>query len=254
MARLGKCKLCGRQAELVKSHIIPEWVFTRLYDQKHRLLRVASHKRSPVGFKPKGEWGRFLCDACESRFKTLDEYGRAVIFSSPHDTNFGMRTEKANHGMNILNVDYARLKLFQLSVLWRATVCDRDFFSEIDIGGYEETIRDMLIAEDPGPALTFGCIMSVVRPRPDLMLHELIDQPVMCSQGCWTTARFLFAGCVWLYVICPDAWEFPLKRFFASPSSPLPVLITELSDLPGLIEKIKWLRDQMEDRDRNSFS
>ncbi len=246
----GVCKLCGNTAKLVKSHIIPEWAYKRLFDEKkHRLMRVASDDLKAISFLPTGVYDRFLCDACESSFKELDEYGRAIIFSKPGEQTFGVEPESAPHGLNILKIDYNRLKLFQLSVLWRAAVCDRDVFAQVDLGEHEPRIRRMLLNNEPGVAEEYGCVMYAVKPAPKEMLHELILPPETCDKQGWRIVRFLFAGCIWLYVIAEDASEFPLRRFFARPGVALPVLVTELAELPGLVSTLQRLRDQLEGQD-----
>jgi len=41
---VGECKLCGVERELVRSHIIPEFAYTLVYDDKGRIGAVL---RSP---------------------------------------------------------------------------------------------------------------------------------------------------------------------------------------------------------------
>lgn len=247
---VGDCALCGMNAKLVKSHIIPEWAYRPLFDQKHRILKIKSDNPSPVGFVPTGEWDRFLCHECEASFQKLDEYGRAIIFSEPGQPTFGIGTGPTEYGVDIYPVDYKRIKLFQISVLWRASVCKREFFKDINLGEHEPTIRDMLINGNAGASDDYGCVLSAVRTQPDMLLFN-IDQPDMYEEKGWKIARFLFAGCIWLYIIRQGAKCFPLSSYFAQPESPLPILINELENIKGLASDLQWLENIVSNRDKS---
>jgi hypothetical protein len=240
MEILGNCKLCGIHAKLVKSHIIPEWAYKPLYDDddNHRMLRIVSNHQSPVGFQRSGEWDRFLCDTCEKSFNQLDDYGRAVIYSRPGDPTFGIQTQTAEYGVNIISVDYSRLKLFQLSVLWKAGVCSRAVFSDVNLGKHQSAIRQMLLQKNPGDGIEYGCVMGALMPESGKTLDQVIDRPATFIHDNWTIVRFLFAGCVWLYVLHDDAHNFPLRKYFLTPGAPLPILIGSLNEVPGLIKHL----------------
>ncbi len=247
MATVGKCALCGIQAELVKSHIIPEWAYKPIFDSEHRLLRISSQHRQQVGQAHSGEWDRFLCAQCEASLNEYDEYARAVIYSKPGEPTFGIVPQRAKYGVNILNVDYSRVKLFQLSVLWRASVSKRELFAAVDIGIHEPIIRAMIREADPGDAIEYGCVMGALIYEPGKLFHEVVDKPVMYEQGEWTMARFLFAGCVWLYVLSQDAHNFPLRKYFLAPGAPLPLHIGNVQDLPGLVNHLREMGDIVSD-------
>ena len=52
------------------------------------------------------------------------------------------------------------LKLFFLSVLWRASVSDHEFYALIDIGASENIIRNMILRADPGNSDEFSIILA----------------------------------------------------------------------------------------------
>ena len=54
----------------------------------------------------------------------------------------------------IADFDYARLKLFFISVLWRAHLSQDQFFDAVDLGPWQSTARQMIWEGDPGlPAI-----------------------------------------------------------------------------------------------------
>jgi len=241
----GRCKLCHNDRKLVKSHIIPDWAYKRIYDSNHRILSVASNTIVPIRFPRTGEWDRFVCSECEEFFKYLDDYGRAIVFSRPGESTYGISTQRADYGANVLNVDYARMKLFQISILWRAGISDRPFFEEIVLGAHEPILRQMLVRRVPGDAIEYGCVMAAVKYAPKKMLSDLIARPFMSTVDGWSAARFFFAGCLWDYVLHDDAHDFPTRSLFLAPGAPLPIIVASVTDVASLMNDIKWLQHQI---------
>jgi hypothetical protein len=65
------CRLCGNDAELCDSHIVPEFLYKPLYDGKHRTL----HARGDLTSKrlvQKGLRERLLCVECERRIGEIE--------------------------------------------------------------------------------------------------------------------------------------------------------------------------------------
>ena len=75
------CKLCQNSTELIKSHIIPEWAYKPLYDEKHRFSSIETRIAKRAIYKQKGLTEKLLCLQCDSGIGRYDEYTRAVIFS-----------------------------------------------------------------------------------------------------------------------------------------------------------------------------
>ena len=59
------CALCLREAALCRSHIIPEFLYEPIYDDKHRLKLLSVIPEQPTTYKQKGIWEKLLCEACE---------------------------------------------------------------------------------------------------------------------------------------------------------------------------------------------
>ena len=53
--------------------------------------------------------------------------------------------------MNISGADYRKMKLFVLSLLWRAHISNNAFFKEINVADHEKDLRRFINAGDPGP-------------------------------------------------------------------------------------------------------
>ena len=194
--QMGSCSLCGARSRLVKSHIIPEWAYGPLFDKSHRIMRIKSNAHKVFSYRPSGEYDRVLCGACEEQMAKLDEYGRSAIYSTPDQQTFGMKTGPNNLGLEIINLDYARMKLFQLSILWRASVSRREFFAELDLGTNASVIKEMLFKEQPGNPDDFGCMIVGIQNEAGQLEDKFILPPTMYKIEGWNIARFYYAGCL----------------------------------------------------------
>ncbi len=77
-----KCRLCLREEDLCKSHIIPEFCFTPFYDKDHRIIEVSDVEKGKVRRMQKGMWERLLCTKCESLLNGWERHSRR-IFTDP---------------------------------------------------------------------------------------------------------------------------------------------------------------------------
>lgn len=144
------CRGCGETKPFVKSHIIPE-SFCKLLSRPGKAARLVSSgeyaKLSPIGaYDPD-----ILCSGCEKKFGIPDDYAFAFLHGGK--TNFGsIHYEKTLVALVVKDFDYRKLKLFVLSVLWRASVSKIKFCSEIELGDEEEKrLRDIaLYGAEPG--------------------------------------------------------------------------------------------------------
>lgn len=159
------CRLCLREKELCKkSHIIPNFMYRELFDEKHRMI-----KGTPVtGERPQslqsGEYqGGLLCPDCDNGILgSYEAYASKVLYSGgiPVTTR---DIRKADDGLEITIVqglDYRKFKLFLLSLLWRASISTLPFFAAVDLGPYEKKLRIMLLTGDPGPSGTYPCVLT----------------------------------------------------------------------------------------------
>ena len=63
-----KCFLCLSEATLRASHVVPEFFYKPMYDEKHRFFTVSSDPERRDRMHQKGVRESLLCDDCEGRF------------------------------------------------------------------------------------------------------------------------------------------------------------------------------------------
>ena len=136
------CKLCQRQAKLVASHIIPEFLYKTLYDSKHRFQQVSADPAVSNQYKQKGFREPLLCEDCEQRLSVSEQYMSKLL-------NGGVPTIVSLDGRRIRfrDIDYNKLKLFQISILWRAGVSSLPVFSQVQLGPHEPRLRHDLLTD-----------------------------------------------------------------------------------------------------------
>lgn len=227
---IGNCRLCQEDRKLLNSHIIPEWAYKTMYDEKHRFFQISSDTERGKTDRFKGEYEHLLCQDCENSTAKWDDYARAVIFSKPGEKTYGLMTSGIEGAVQIENVDYKLFKLFQLSLLWRASVTKREFFSRVCLGPQENRIREMLVAEDPGNPEMFGCVMLAFMISSKELLHELITRPVPFYANSHKWYKFLFAGCGWIFVASSHRKQFKQKDIFLRPDKPLIIPVCRAQD------------------------
>jgi hypothetical protein len=77
----GSCKLCMSAGPLRRSHIVPEFLYKPLYDQKHSFSGIADSGRLStlqIGLRE-----RMLCQDCEARLQKWEDKAARVLRQLP---------------------------------------------------------------------------------------------------------------------------------------------------------------------------
>ncbi|ALO44896.1 hypothetical protein [Pseudohongiella spirulinae] len=140
------CRLCKKENQLQKSHIIPEFLWKGLYDESNTFFGITG--TGPFGHRKlqKGLREPLFCRACEQHFNDAFE----KPFNKQWIKNTQMPKVWANDTLIWMQFDYATFKLFHLSILFRAHVSSLPDFTVVDLGAHAERIRNMLTEENPG--------------------------------------------------------------------------------------------------------
>jgi hypothetical protein len=104
-------------------------------------------------------WEHLLCGICERRLQKWEEYAARVIYQK---RLFDFPSTKPRELRKLADLNYPKLKLFLLSVLWRMSASSLPLFEQVRLGPHEQKIRDMLLSEDPGSVTDYGSTVVVV--------------------------------------------------------------------------------------------
>jgi hypothetical protein len=162
MTQNGACALCCAVGTLQNSHILPEFLYEHVYDEKHRYNVLSVRNGEQNRIEQKGARERLLCLACERLLNTYETYASLVIKGGAK----GVSYRREGSVLFLRGIDYCRFKLFQLSILWRAGVSSLPFFERVQLGPHQERLREMLLAGDPGKSSTYPSILWGLTLKP----------------------------------------------------------------------------------------
>lgn len=189
------CHLCKNKSELRNSHIIPEFVYKMLYDDKHKFHVLSTQDKRPRPMEQKGIREKLLCGDCEQKLSVFEKYAREVILGGVEIT-----VENKGNLTKISDINYQKFKLFQMSILWRASISSHQMFSRVSLGRHEEIIRKMIHEDDPGNQLDYPCLVYGLASDKGIQ-SNLIDQPRKLKIEGHTTYRFVFSGFMWSFYV-----------------------------------------------------
>ena len=171
----GTCKLCGQTANLVESHVIPKALHTDTLRKDG--LRIYSANLPYSKNSPIGEYDQFVCQYCENSFGPYDAYGVTFVRKyADGESGKPLVGDSFEHGF-IADVDYKMLKLWILSMLWRADACAREFFDGINVGEqWRNTLTENVRCQSPGSDEYFAVAATLFDE--DIFGREMLHPPV----------------------------------------------------------------------------
>lgn len=129
----GICKLCLKEGELQKSHIIPRSYFKRLKKDDGKIMVVQEGKKSITGnFDPKEP---MLCRDCE-QFLSISYEHYGILVLRDHK-NF----RKNSDHIVIASFQYEKFYLYLISILWRASIAKHMYYDTVQ---GSENLDDLL--------------------------------------------------------------------------------------------------------------
>jgi len=209
----------------MNSHIIPEFIYKPLYDEKHRFHVISTYKKKDRPKEQKGIRERLLCLDCEQHISRYEDYARKVLFG-------GVEISVLNEsgGIIVSEIDYNCFKLFQLSILWRASVSNHKMFKNVQLGKHESIIRKMIISDIPGQKEKYCCVMMAIKNGSDGM-STFIDQPEKRRIGNHITYRFIFASVAWIFFVSSHKIPKIINDFILSEEGSVHLAVKDIRDL-----------------------
>ena len=223
------CALCLQEAELRRSHIIPEFLYETLYDDKRRLHMLSIIPEQSNWLEQKGLRERLLCTTCEQRLSVWERYASLVLKGG-----LPLTYRRKGNVVFISGLDYAQFKLFQLSILWRTGVSSLQFFEKVQLGKHAELLRRQLLVGDPGSPERYGCFMFGLK-FDDQAFTGVIVQPGKVRLNGHTAYRFVFGGFLWALLVSSHDLGAPLNQCTLSSSGETVLLIRDAKDMKNLV-------------------
>lgn len=203
------CRLCLAISKLQESHIIPRSIIKLIRDETldNRFYELNYNLYKTIQDGPK-EY--LLCNDCEQKIGRYEKYFKESIHLGRHGIEIRHNQQRAI----VNNLDYCRLKLFFLSLLWRMSISSRPEFENVYIGDNEETIRKMIVTEEPGNSSEYP--VNAIIP---LINHKM--------QEGWSTTAFVSKGRPTVYAIVIGGVLYYISTAHQSRSIPSELLLNE---------------------------
>lgn len=206
------CKLCLQDKPLLKkSHIIPNFMYRGLFDLDHSIYKIDIEKFDDSQKLHTGEFeANILCANCDNVIIGRNEsYAKKILYGGrlTLGENITLQNRVNQHGVKTTHgkgVDYAKFKLFLLSILWRASISKREFFKNVYLGPYEEEIRQMLLVSNPREQMDFPCIITTYKNLKDLP-DKMIGQPKKYKKDGVLGYSFFIGGCLYIFLVSKKA-------------------------------------------------
>lgn len=226
-----KCKFCLQNKKLIDAHIIPRCFFETMRDQgDNQPFQLLSNTQNEY---PQKLWigsydKNILCEDCEKIFQKYDDYACKTLLNFDR-ANFVLDLGGNEVGYKLENIDYKKLKLFFLSVLWRAFASERNEFRKVEIGSFESNLRDMIQKDNPGGINDF---LVVIRKFIDDLGKNFLMDPYKTKVDGINFYRF-YLGAGYEFNIKVDKRNIEesdsLYMIALKPESPLYIQFRELS-------------------------
>lgn len=229
---VGKCKFCGQDKPLIRAHVIPEAFYKELYDSSHSFVEVETSTKKSTR-RRKGLYDpQILCRKCDSDLfgKRYDDYASKAFYGyrnkdlgivdyhSDKDDRVRWRVAK--------NVDSGRIKLFFLSLLWRADISNLPMFENVNLGSkHREKIKKMILDNNPGGTDEYPIILihySINDPKSRMFISKIMRYR---KNGKYYYA-FILSGILVIWYISENQVPLPLLDYTVSKDNELCIIFS----------------------------
>ncbi|HEY9686614.1 MAG TPA: hypothetical protein V6C52_06535 [Coleofasciculaceae cyanobacterium] len=162
------CKLCGEDKTLCDAHIIPKWFYTEIQPKDGKKLLIIDPSLHYTPRSGKGEYDpNILCAECDGQIIGKWDDAAIKFFQNKDEWSIIQSEEDPKalaYEVKITDVDYAQLKLFFISLLWRASISQRPMFQAVQLGPFEQKAYEHIKNQNPGSEDEFSVIVRKFRP------------------------------------------------------------------------------------------
>ncbi len=165
----GICESCGQERQLIKAHIYPEWAYRALYpdgrvNNDAPLLLVSGSesrtRRSRIGIYD----DQILCQSCDELIGRLyDGPAKRYLLETP----LQVFKEMPEGSVYVLpGADPQVLKNFFLSLVWRASISQREEYGHVDSANPHQNMLKRIVVNNLATAQdSFGVFITRFRSK-----------------------------------------------------------------------------------------
>jgi len=222
--------------ELRDSHILPEFIYKPMYDDKHR-FEVIHPDQAPQKMQ-KGLRERLLCGNCEGQLAKYEKYVKEFIYDGKNGSGEWHENLLVLHGL-----DYKTIRLYYLSLLWRMSISTIKPFNVVDLGQrYEERIRNMILTETPGEPEEFGffCAIPLIDGKSSF---DWMISPSWARNGGHRYYRIVIGGILCIFTTNPASIPVESRGVLIQKDGSWHILAEDVRKIPcvyGFLNSVDW--------------
>lgn len=195
-------------------------MYQDLFDENHKMIAFTPAERARgegySKYPSSGEYeGGLLCEDCDNGIiGEYETYASKALYGGllpGHECPVfkNCKTQEDLCFINLSNINYKKIKLFYLSILWRSSISTRPFFNEIKLDNNEnEALRKMILNGDPGAVDDFPIFfMTLITDKQ--APKDFIAQPQKRITSGHSTYVFIIAGMFYFFYINSKDLEMP---------------------------------------------
>lgn len=171
-----------------------------------------------------------LCKDCEQRLSQCEKYFMETVHRSKH----GIDILQDDSIAVIANLDYRKMKLFLLSVIWRMGVSSLPQCQSVVLGEHEDIIRLMILEDDPGESSKYPIAGQIPLINGNMQEGWLIT-PFVSKQGEGNIYATILGGILYYICVAPGATLLD-PRFVLKESGTWTMHIADWARIPFLKE------------------
>ncbi len=221
------CKLCGFEKPLQLSHIIPEFFYKAIYDEKHRIFPRMGGGPLKAWPLQKGIRERLLCWDCEQKLSPYEKYNRGVLFGGTE-----IAVQQRGNTLVLSGLMYEKIRIFYLSILWRMSVAKgHRMWRNVQLGPHEEKIRSMILCEEPGQPYEYGfyCVVPLFDGK---MIDDWILEPDLVKDKNGRFYRVVMGGFLFLFYVSKVRLDQRLESRFVDKAGRWTIALVDARKIP----------------------
>lgn len=232
-----RCQLCYKEGMLCDSHIVPEFLYKSLYNNRHQFLGVVDEPCARTDVLQKGIREKLFCVKCEQYINdSYEKPFRDCWIDNPVLPNSWVDIDSIT-----VKVPYITFKLFHLSVLYRAGVSKLPMYSSVALGCHLERIRQLLLSKQPGVHWQYPVFGYAIVHHQSRQVVHLLTQPEKSRFKGHTCYGMIYAGVRW-WISVSSHVNASLCQIALQPDGSIPIHAEMWNDVPILQDASKSLR------------
>ncbi len=217
------CKLTGKSGPGVKAHTVPKSFY--LINPDHGLPSLLTNKQGCFPKRsPAGVYDETMVTADgEAVFDPWDNYGADLLLNHFADAKPVKQEDGRIVGYQFPSYDYRKLKLFFLSILWRAGASSHEFFRKVQLGPHLKLLQKRLLKADAGTTDEYAVILAVFDDHPEF--PKIMDPfPERYGKNGIRFYRFYLGNFIAYIKVDSQVADSGMRELQLSPDTPLTIV------------------------------